>query len=121
MMCPTPHGKRYKLGKIVVAEYAWLTRAWRDRARNLATNLGFEAKLIFIDTPENVVRKRWQDNRKTINRFDVSEKVFEDSLRLFERPTVDEDIIRYDGKVPVRQWTDAAFFMKTTRQLPVST
>lgn len=93
-----------KSGKTIINEYAWLTKDWRDRARNLATELGIETKLIFVDTPVEVVRQRWRANRKTSERFDVPDSVFEDSIRLFERPTKEECVIVFTQNDNLNDW-----------------
>lgn len=93
-----------KEGKTIVNEYAWLTRDWRDRARKLADDLEVETKLIFVNTPQDVVRERWLQNRKTNKRFDIPDSVFEDSLRLFEKPTSDENVLVYSESDNLDEW-----------------
>jgi len=93
-----------KQGKTIVNEYAWLTKDWRNRARNLADKLGIETKIIFINIPEKVVRERWKINRMTKERFDVPDDVFEEAIRLFEFPTPEENILYYNDKDTIDIW-----------------
>src|SRR3989344_900717 len=49
-------------GKNIANEYAWITKEWRDRARKVAKDAGFETKVIYINLPEDVIRKRREEN-----------------------------------------------------------
>ncbi len=93
----------------VINEYAWVTREWRDRARKLATDIGIDTKVIFVDTPENIVRERWLQNRKTHERFDLPEAVFKEALQDFKRPETDEHIILYDPSMEFDEWVRVNF------------
>ncbi len=83
-------------GKSVANEYAWITREWRDRARKIAKDAGFETKIIYIKLPKEVVWKRWMENSKTKTRFQWPKEEFERNFKDFEEPTEDENIIVYD-------------------------
>lgn len=102
-----------KAGKTIVNEYAWLTKEWRNRARKLATELGIETKLLFVNTPEQIARERWQQNRKNNSRFDVPDSVFEEAIKLFEKPTKDENIIVYDQSMNLDAWIEKNFYTKS--------
>lgn len=93
-----------KAGKTIVNEYAWLTKEWRDRARKLASELGVETKLIFVNTPEDVVRKRWKRNQRTKERFHVPANIFEESFKLFQRPIEEENVIVYTPDDNFENW-----------------
>ena len=91
-------------GKNIANEYAWVTREWRDRARNVAGDIGFSTKVIYIKLPKKVVWERWVENDKTKVRFHWPKDEFERYFREFEEPTADEDVIIYDQTVPVEEW-----------------
>ena len=91
-------------GKTILNEYAWLTKKWRDRARNLAQDLGIHTIVIFVDTPQEVVRQRLEENRLTQERFDVPDNIFEEALNEFEKPLDDEDVIIYRQSDSVDDW-----------------
>jgi predicted kinase len=93
-----------KLGKIILNEYAWISRAWRDRARNLASKLGIETIVIFVDTPEDIVRERRIKNKNEKTRFDVSDADFDESIRNFEKPINDENVIVYKNGENLDEW-----------------
>jgi len=93
-----------KEGKTVLNEYAWVTREWRDRAKKLADDLGIETKIIFVDIPEIIVRKRWQENRSKNKRFDIPEDVFEEAVNQFEKPKENEDVLTYKEIDSLDNW-----------------
>ncbi len=93
-----------KEGKNVANEYAWITREWRDKARKVASEAGFETKVIYLKVPKEEIRRRWQVNSETKKRFHWPEKEFERIFVDFEEPTEDENIIYYDGRVSVEDW-----------------
>jgi len=98
-----------KADKTVLTEYAWVTKQWRDRARKLAGEMGVETKIIFVNTPEDVVRRRRLENRDVNARFDIPDTVFEEALHDFEPPTKDENIIMYDRAEKLDVWTKENF------------
>ncbi len=98
-----------KEGKSVTNETVWVWKNWRDKPRKAAQEAGFVTKVIFVDVPEEVARERLLENRKTKGRFDVSDRIFEEAVREFERPTPDEDVIIYDQKIPIEQWVKKNF------------
>ncbi len=93
-----------KLERTIVNEYPWVTKGWRDKGRKLANDLGIETKIIFVDTPEEIVRERWQNNKHKNDRFDIPEDVFEEAIEQFEKPTVDENVIVYQQGEDLEQW-----------------
>lgn len=93
-----------KSNKNVANETAWVTREWRDKSRKVAADTGFTTKIIFLDIPERICRQRWQENKKTQSRYDTYEAEFESYVRDFEKPTNDEDVFLYDGKISLDEW-----------------
>lgn len=91
-------------GKSLANEYAWITREWRDRARDIAKKAGFDTKLIYIKVSEDEIRKRWKENIKTKNRFHWPEKEFESYIKDFEVPTNNENLIVFDYSQSIEEW-----------------
>src|SRR3989338_10110778 len=56
-------------GKNVANEYAWITKKWRNRARNAAKKAGYETKVIYIKIPLRIIKQRWIKNSKHKKRF----------------------------------------------------
>ena len=95
--------KHLKEGRNLVNEYAWITKEWRDRAKKVAKDVGFETKIIYVNTPIDVVQKRWKENEKSKERFHWPEHEFINYLKDFEKLTEDENYIIYNGE-PVAEW-----------------
>ncbi|MBP9817269.1 ATP-binding protein [Candidatus Shapirobacteria bacterium] len=96
--------KYLKEGRSVANEYAWVTRDWRNRARKIATDLGFETKVIYIKLPIETVKKRWEENMHLKKRFHWPEGEFENYIKDFEEPTADEKILIYDQSISIDNW-----------------
>lgn len=91
-------------GKNVANEYAWISRQWRDRARKVAGEAGFETKVIYVKLPKKIIWERWTENDKTKVRFHWPKEEFERNFKDFEEPTSDENVIIYDQKTRVEGW-----------------
>lgn len=96
--------KYLKEGKNVANEYAWITREWRDKARKVAKEAGFETKVIYLRVPDEEIRRRWQENSETKKRFHWPEEEFERIFNDFEETTEDENVIYYDGSKSIEDW-----------------
>lgn len=96
--------KYLKKGKNVASEYAWIKRYWRDKARKVASDSGFETKIIYLDIPVKEIEKRWKQNQRTKERFDWPENEFRGFLENFEKFHEDEDFIVYDQSKPIESW-----------------
>lgn len=71
--------------------------------------MGVETKIIFVDTPENIVRERWLKNKHTKERHDVPDNIFEDGFLYFEKPTEEENVIVYTPNTDIETWADINF------------
>lgn len=91
-------------GRNLANEYAWITREWRDKARKVAKDHGFDTKVILIDIPVEEIKMRWQKNKETKERFHWPEQEFQGYLKDFERPGLDEDVLIYDQTIPIEDW-----------------
>jgi thymidylate kinase len=84
-----------------------LEKKWkRDRARKLASDLGIDSVVVFVNIPAEIARERWIKNRQMNERFDLPEDVFEEAVREFEIPTEEENLLVYDQSIPVEQWVE---------------
>jgi predicted kinase len=91
-------------GKNLANEYAWVTKKWRDRARKVVANAGFETRTIYLKIPVEEVNRRWIENIKTKNHFHWPKDEFNNYLRDFEEPTLEENVILYDQSIPFDNW-----------------
>ncbi len=84
-----------KQGKTVVHDTGNFTRYERNLIRQIADKLGVESKTIFVDTPKNIAYDRLLLNRKTKERFDVTDSDFESTVAEMEVPTENENTITF--------------------------
>ena len=91
-------------GKNVANEYAWITKAWRDRARQVAAVAGFATKVIYLQMPPEIIRQRWLANSQTHTRFHWPKEELDRTFTDFEEPTPDEDIVYFDQAVSLDDW-----------------
>lgn len=96
--------KYLKEGKHVASEYAWITKAWRDRARKVATDAGSKTKIIYLDIPLETIKKRWLKNKKSKARFHWPEDEFNRYLSEFEKLSPTEEYITYDQTLSFDEW-----------------
>lgn len=66
--------------------------------------MGIETRTVFVDTAEEIVRSRWQENRQNKDRFDIPDDVFEEAITTFEKPTVDENVLVYKDTDDLDSW-----------------
>lgn len=91
-------------GRTVVYDCANLDRETRAGIREFAASIGCPCRLVFVDAPVETVRQRWRHNRRSRERFDLPEAVFESALAAFERPAPDEAAVPWDGTMDVSAW-----------------
>jgi predicted kinase len=80
-------------GKSVLYDSTNHTRASRNSVKEAAEKAGASLRIIFLDTPPEVVRERWKRNKITKERFILSEQLLEETIRAMEAPGSDEDVI----------------------------
>lgn len=71
------------------------TKASRDMLRDIAQGLGADAKVIFVDTPVEVVWERWTKNGLTKNRSVIARDLVEQTIQSFEIPSGSENVVHY--------------------------
>jgi len=76
----------------------------RNRAREIAEGVRAGISLIYVNTPESLVRQRRVENRITQARRDVSDKDFEDIIRVMEPPTTDEKALVFHHNDNIPSW-----------------
>lgn len=83
-------------GKSAISDNSSPTKEGRDELRALAKEENAQAKVVFLNTPADVVRQRWLANKKTMQRFDITEQTLEEALEDHEDPDRDENVILID-------------------------
>lgn len=98
--------KNLEEGKSVVCDaVAYLFRE-REELRDIAKSCNVRAYVIYIPTPESVVKKRWLENKKTKERQDIREEDFEDIIKHFQIPTEQEHIHIYTNGDNAKEWIE---------------
>ncbi len=69
------------------------TRASRDKLREVASSVGADAKVIYINVSKEVAIERWQENKKQRNRFVLDENLLHSTINSMEIPDNDENVI----------------------------
>lgn len=70
----------------------------RNKLKSFANHENVFSYVIYINTPKEEVTKRWLENKKSKERFDITEKTFNWALEEMEIPTKDENVIIFDYK-----------------------
>ncbi len=79
----------------------------RARCRAVATDCGADFKVLFVDTPIEVIRARRAKNNATPIRHHINDDVFEHHCRTFEFPTPDEPLVRIASDFDLTSWLRA--------------
>jgi predicted kinase len=93
-----------KSGKAVVDASRNFSRTERKITRSIADKVGVPIITIYIDTPEEIVRQRLFENRRTYLRRDVTDNDFEDVIRSMEPPAADENPLIFHYRDEIHSW-----------------
>lgn len=105
-------------GNSVVDASRNFREAERDNARRLASKCSSGVLVVYVDTPEKVCRERWDANRRTPTRRDLSRDDFEDIISVMEPPKPDEDALVFHYTNDIKRWlTEHDEHLKGRRRL----
>lgn len=76
----------------------------RDAARDIARSAGADAVVVYVDTPEPVVRQRWLANRVSQARRDVSDGNFEEIVAVMQPPCPEERAVVFRHDEDIENW-----------------
>ena len=91
-------------GKSVVFDAVNYDRVGRDRLRTIAQQSNSVVHVIYIDLPIQEIEQRRQINQANRQRPPVRDKDFVDLATEFEIPTVEENLLVYDGIRSISEW-----------------
>ena len=91
-------------GESVVDASRNFRQAERKHARTLADRMKVEVLIVYVDTPEAIVRQRWAENRIKKTRRDVSDKGFEEIIAATEPPIAPEKAIVFKHDESIERW-----------------
>ena len=98
-----------RMRKTVINDTANFTKQQRDRLRAIANEYHVPTIVIYFNIPDEVARQRWQENRITYQRNDVTDADFAEVADNFEIPTEDENVVYFDGTTKIEKWIDEIF------------
>lgn len=91
-------------GQSVVDASRNFSRSERAAARSLSDQAHVPLITIYVDTSEEVARRRWLDNKAHPSRRDVSAPDFEDAVRAMQPPGEDESAIVFNYGDEIQNW-----------------
>ena len=93
-------------GKSVVFDA--VNSAWdgRDRLRAIAQRSGSSVHVIYIDLSTREIEQRRQANQVARQRPPVREEDFVELSTSFEIPTIEENLLVYDGTQSIPEWIE---------------
>ena len=98
-----------KEGKNVIHDTGNFTKYERGPVRQTADKLRRETKTIYVDTPKEVCFERLLNNRKTKERFDISDEAFQSTVEEMEVPSTDENTILFHTDSSLENWISENF------------
>ncbi len=97
----------------VIHDTGNFTLSERNMVRKIADDLNIDAITVYVDTPIDIARKRMVENRKTRERFDITDSAFDYAVSEMEPPQDDETHIVYDGSQDFNDWLYENFLHRT--------
>jgi predicted kinase len=91
-------------GKVTILDLGNLQKHERDTARAIAKEFNVPHTLIYVNTSEDEVRKRWTDNQQMKGGRILDKDLFEEAQKKFEEPTVSENPIIYNDQMDLDEW-----------------
>lgn len=92
-------------GKSLIYDMGNFTKADRKKIRNIAGKYGIGIITVFIDTPYEIAKKRYLENKRKLERFDIAEEDFNSACAEMEPPGVDEaPVLIYHLEDDPMQW-----------------
>jgi len=91
-------------GESVVVDAVNFDKAGRERFRTIAQQRGSSVYVIYINLPIQEIEQRRQANQANTQRPPVRDKDFVELATEFEVPTIEENLLIYDGTESVSEW-----------------
>lgn len=84
---------RLQAGKNVLYDSTNQTKASRDTLRDIASEEGADARVLYVKTPIETIWKRWEENRLTTTRSQISRELVQMTIDSFEEPDESEEVL----------------------------
>ena len=85
--------KSLKENQSVIVDTVAYNKQGRIDLQQLTKKYNAKTTVVYLDTPLQVVKKRWLQNKQTSKRHNVSEEEFDSIVNNFEIPTQEENVI----------------------------
>jgi predicted kinase len=85
--------KALMIGKSVLYDSTNQTVTSRDKLRKVAESADADTKVIYIQSPVEVIWKRWEENQQSRTRSVVNRELVQQTIDMFEEPTEGEDVV----------------------------
>ena len=82
--------------------FRWL----RDKYRDCALKNGYVTELVYLEVPLREVRGRMEQNAITGSRRSINAHVFEEHMRSFEAPQLDEPTTMLRNSEDISRWIE---------------
>ncbi len=90
--------------KTVIFDCANLPFHERENARTIAGRAGVSHKLVYVNTRVDEIRARWRVNATTMQRGQLTPKMMDDGIQMFEEPDAREQAITYSTEADLSDW-----------------
>jgi len=95
-----------KAGRAVVVDDTFSHRFLRDRCGRVAEELGCRFRILFMDTPFDVIDARRRANASNPVRGAIEDAVFDHHRDRFQFPTNDEPVVRLRSEADLAAWIE---------------
>jgi len=96
-------------GQTVIHDTGNFTKHERQLVRDIAEKLNIPSTTIWVKTSEKISLERLRVNKKTKDRFEVSETNFKEAVDEMEIPDDNENLLIFDGVSSVAKWIQQTF------------
>jgi len=91
-------------GQSVIVDAVNFDKAGRNRFRMIAQQSGSSVYVIYVNLPIQQIEQRRQTNKANVERPPVRDEDFVELTREFEIPTIEENLLVYNGTQPIVEW-----------------
>jgi predicted kinase len=92
-----------KAGRNVITDTVAHTRESRNGLKKIAADCDADPVILFIDTPIDVVKDRWMQNRVKKERVDVTDEEFNYVTSNFEVPEKEKNVITVSNDMKIEE------------------
>lgn len=93
-----------KQGKSAVYDDTNPKKEHRDQFRAVANKLSMQTRVVFVDTPIDVIIERQKENESSQERHSLSKENFENIKSQMELPGEDENVIVFTPQDDLQKW-----------------